>query len=258
MTSQRVVALMYHSILPDPLPSSADRYHFSVSVALFEGQMALLRKWGFLSISLAELRLWIDGQLSLSGPRVLITFDDGYRSVLEHAATVLVQHSLGGTVFLVPAYAGQWNVWDNPQSAFRLATLGWQQVRCLLQLGFEVGSHSLTHLPLSGLDAMSQRTEIVTSKMRIESELGIRIRAFAYPHSQYDSLTPKLISRAGYDLAFCGWPAAITRRSKRTALPRICVYGHETLAQFAAKVRMGVDLGELARHLTRMAWRSTR
>ena len=52
----------------------------------------------------------------------------------------------------------------------------------LHSLGFEIGSHSLTHPYLSKIDPQKAWEEINTSKVILEDKLGTEIRAFCYPY----------------------------------------------------------------------------
>ena len=54
----------------------------------------------------------LDAPLPPGKPVVAITFDDGYRSVREHALPILEQHGFPATMFVPTAYVGDENRWD--------------------------------------------------------------------------------------------------------------------------------------------------
>jgi len=88
----------FHNVVPGPL-DEFDRRLSRLSVAQFEGQVAFLARHLRL-ISLAELLA--RHQSGDDDPRaVTVTFDDGYRGVLAHAAPVLAAAGTTATVFLV-------------------------------------------------------------------------------------------------------------------------------------------------------------
>jgi len=91
------------------------------------------------------------------------------------------------------------------RSLARALFLSWADARALATAGVSVGSHGLTHRPLARLDESDQRTELVESKRRLESELGRPVETLAYPYGwpgTVDALTTRLAREAGYRLAF--------------------------------------------------------
>ncbi len=97
-----------------------------------------------------------------------------------------------------------------------------QDVRPLLEAGFEVGSHSLTHPILPRLDAGRMREEIVESRTRIGALIGRDVTSFCYPNGDNDARCRDLVREAGYVCAVsmaCGgntptaWDALGLRRT---------------------------------------------
>src|SRR5690242_15018302 len=79
--------LMYHKV-GSPVRHRADRF-LNVSSASFSRQMALLKRLGYVGITLEEAVDGLAGLRPLPRRPVCVTFDDGYLSVTEHAAPVL-------------------------------------------------------------------------------------------------------------------------------------------------------------------------
>jgi peptidoglycan/xylan/chitin deacetylase (PgdA/CDA1 family) len=95
---------------------------------------------------------------------------------------------------------------DAPAMARALFT-DWDQVRRLTgpETGLAVGSHGYSHETLAGLDADSQRRELVESKRVLEERLGREVDALAYPYGwpgTYTAETKALAAGAGYRVAF--------------------------------------------------------
>ena len=83
----------------------------------------------------------------------------------------------------------------------------WDQVRRLTgpDTGLSIGSHGHSHQKLAGLDADSQRHELVASKRILADRLGRDAEALAYPYGwpgTYTAGTKALAARAGYRVAF--------------------------------------------------------
>lgn len=87
----------------------------------------------------------------------------------------------------------------------RWAPLTWSEVRALAQQGVSFGAHTKTHPILSRLNEPGkQQEEIAQSKLRIEEELGMKVRHFCYPNGTYedfDDHSIELVRNSGYQTA---------------------------------------------------------
>jgi len=93
--------------------------------------------------------------------------------------------------------------WDAmPQ---QLHPLRWDDVRRMRRSGLvSFGAHTVSHPVLSRCTADVQRSEVVTSKRRLEEELGESCFAFAYPYGKfgdYTGITKQIVTQAGCTLA---------------------------------------------------------
>ena len=88
--------------------------------------MEALRARGFSGISLGTLLdAWYKGA-SLPRNPVVVTFDDGFGNVLEHAAGVLREFHYGATLFAVTDYGGKENDWPGQShEVLRMSLLSW-------------------------------------------------------------------------------------------------------------------------------------
>ena len=145
---------------------------------------------------------------------VLVTFDDGYRSVFELARPILRRYRIPAAVFvcsepvrrqrlfwfdavsraLGPAAVGALRAqpgeaWrtaaaehDTPASAApHLAPMTEDQVRQLADEGFAIGVHTASHAPLAQSPAEVQRHELASCRSALESWTGQRVDTLAYP-----------------------------------------------------------------------------
>lgn len=81
----------------------------------------------------------------------------------------------------------------------------WDQVRELRSAGMYIGGHSVSHPLLARLPRDEQEREIVGCKLRLETELGERMRYFSYPYGGINSFnddTRQLLAAHGVELAF--------------------------------------------------------
>src|SRR6516225_9677770 len=133
------------------------------------------------------------GVLRSGGPMpnrtVAITFDDCYRDNLP-AARVLAEHGLPATFFIPTAFVGTDHVFPWDRHLKRLGNLSWDEVRQIADLGFEVGSHSVTHSDFATLSVAHARRELAESRAVLEERLGRRVRWFAYPFGGRNNFPP--------------------------------------------------------------------
>src|SRR6266480_6947225 len=85
----------------------------SVPPRFFREHMNSLAQRGFAGISLSELIDAWDGVGNLPPRPVVLTFDDGFANLLEHAAPLLSELRFRATIFVVSGRCGQTNDWPN-------------------------------------------------------------------------------------------------------------------------------------------------
>ena len=185
-----VRVLLYHAI---DGPDAADRMGLRVSREAFREQMQLLHTAGYRVVPLTRM---------LEAPSfsrdVAITFDDGYRSEMR-AAETLKEFGFTATFFVVPRFldgmqqpAHYWEHWPH---------MSWDDARALVEGGFEIGAHSMTHPDLTRCDAGRLIEEVAGVKALLERRLEHEIVSFSYPYGRHNRHVRETAGRAGYRLA---------------------------------------------------------
>jgi len=159
-----VPILLYHHIEVSPINSP-----YYVAPDKFEEQLRLLRDWGYTTISTQLLVKAINEGAPLPPKPIILSFDDGDNSVYENAFPLMQKYGFTGAFYLVANYL-------NTDGFVTTA-----QVQEMAAAGWEIGSHSVSHLDLTKLDSATQRKEIVESRKRLEAELGVPVLTIAYP-----------------------------------------------------------------------------
>jgi peptidoglycan/xylan/chitin deacetylase (PgdA/CDA1 family) len=136
------------------------------------------------------------------GGRLAITFDDGYANNFETAAPLLRRYGLPATFFVTTGWMGTRIVapWDE-QLPVRFEWMSWEQLRGLAAQGFEIGSHTHTHINLATSETGAIREELDRSKQTLHRELGVAAKLFAYPFGDPGNITDssrRLVKEAGF------------------------------------------------------------
>jgi peptidoglycan/xylan/chitin deacetylase (PgdA/CDA1 family) len=219
-----VPILMYHRIdtLRPDLP--AITRHLTVDPAAFAAQMSWLGEHGFHAVSNAQLFAALEYGAPLPTRPVAITFDDGYRDVLWHAAPVLHRLGMPATAYVI----------THRISGGDPSFLTWPELRRLEQLGVAVGSHTATHRPLTGETDTDALAELRTSRAALEAHLRHPVQWLAYPMGAEDARVVALTRRAGYVLAVTTRSGDVQRSTEPLRLERFEVLDTTGVAGLAA------------------------
>jgi peptidoglycan/xylan/chitin deacetylase (PgdA/CDA1 family) len=115
--------------------------------------------------------------------QIALTFDDGMRSLHEHALPVLRDAAVSATVFLTTDYVGRNNRWPSlPEHAPTMEMMSWAEVEDLHAAGWAVEAHTATHPDLRQISDDAIREEFERGDQAIEQHLGRRPEIFAYPY----------------------------------------------------------------------------
>jgi peptidoglycan/xylan/chitin deacetylase (PgdA/CDA1 family) len=243
-----VVALGYHGLRGDDWADGSMAFeNLHVRASTFAAHCRVIRDTCD-PISLDDWRAAINGTARLPPRPVLITFDDGYRSVFTIGAPMLAAHALPAVVFTcsdpmarrallwfdaVAARDGEAAVepWKGREYAPWLAAcaLGTQTVsdtdaRALMtseelgilsrQPGIEIGGHTARHAILAQAPPAVQREEILENRAALEAWTGRAVHAFAYPNGRpgvdYTAETVAILRDLGFDFGFTMRPAFAT------------------------------------------------
>jgi peptidoglycan/xylan/chitin deacetylase (PgdA/CDA1 family) len=230
--TDRLPILMYHRVAPT---GSSVMARYRLTPEAFAEQLQYLRDAGFYSVTLENWRAAMAAKKPLPGRAVLLTFDDGYLDFLTHAWPLLKHYGFSATVFLVAEKIGASNSWDQMYDE-KIPLLGWKEIHQLQNEGFEFGSHSASHRLLTALSPVEVVREAARSRAILGRELGVPIKAFAYPYGNCDGAVRHLIGACGYVFGLSCQPALSRFQDPPLALPRIEVTGSDSLREFIAKL----------------------
>lgn len=217
-----VPILLYHWIAISPTDGPNYTSPYYVKPEVFEEEMKLLHDWGYTTITTELLIKAIAEGADLPPRPILITFDDGHLDNYTTAFPIMQKYGFTGVLYIVANFIGA-DQYLNADQIKEMASAGW-----------EVGSHSISHLNLTSLDPERQRYEIVDSREILETKLGIPILTFAYPFGVSNSGVIDYAHFAGYS---AGMSLGFTHdqgTSNLYTLQRRDIKGTYDVKQFAA------------------------
>jgi peptidoglycan/xylan/chitin deacetylase (PgdA/CDA1 family) len=157
---------------------------------------------------------------------------------------VLRAHNFTAVFYLVAGLMGETSRWMLPEVGLELSLMSWETARVLAAEGFQCGAHTVTHPRLAGLDPARCRAELVDARRRLEDELGRPVVHLAYPFGSYDAGVQGIAAEAGYVTA-CSTRAGLSGADDDLlALHRVTIYGHDSLFDFACRLRTGTAMRE--------------
>jgi peptidoglycan/xylan/chitin deacetylase (PgdA/CDA1 family) len=199
--SSILAVLGFHKVGAPP-PGGWDTW-FYVPEATFVGYLTYLREHGWAVISVKSLLRGLAEPGSLPPRSVLVTFDDGYRSLLQVAVPHLLRFGYPAAFFVPTDFIGGSNLFDagvEPEEAI----CDWADLRELTRLGISVESHGAAHRPFSTLTPPEQRGELEKSKAVLEGGLGEAVELFSYPYGDAGpdaDATRRALTESGYKAA---------------------------------------------------------
>jgi peptidoglycan/xylan/chitin deacetylase (PgdA/CDA1 family) len=211
-----VPILVYHNVRPAPPPtlSRAD-LAYEITPRELEAQFAYLADHSFTTVSFAALMERLAGGRAPWPERpVIISFDDGRRSQLDHAVPLLAKHGLTATFFVftnAPDRNGDY--------------MTWAELAALKAAGHEIGSHTVLHEYLTRVDDGTMNRELARSRADIEAGVGEAPLALAYPFGLVDGRVAAATEAAGYAAARGLGQFTDITLADRYALPGFIVTG---------------------------------
>lgn len=216
-----VPILMYH-VIADP-PAGAPYPELYVGSSDFAAQMRWLERHGYRAVTQRDV--WNQWHRGTALPRkpIVISFDDGYRSVADAALPEMRRRSWPGVLNLTVKnlhVSGGLSDW---------------RVRTLVAAGWELASHSLTHPDLPSLGDRALSREVTRSRAVLRARFGVPVDFFCYPAGRYDARVIRAVRRAGY-LGATTTIDGLARPDEPYELRRIRVSGSDGVAGVARKL----------------------
>lgn len=244
-TAMRVPVLMYHRV---GASGNAWEARYTINPENFANQMQTLARKGFQAVPIDDLVDWLEGGRPLPEGAFVLTFDDGFRGVREHALPVLENLRWPCTVFLVSDLIGQTDTWterENP-SGVTYPLLDANEIRDMMQRNVSFHSHTRNHADLPTLNETELADQLAGSRASLSRLLGHDVAYLAYPFGRLDERVEAATRAAGYRAAFSTQPGFNRQGVNRYRIRRLDVFGTDTPSMLLRKIRLGSNDGSLA------------
>ena len=183
-TDEKFTVLSYHEIAD---PGEALIPEYAVTPTMFVRQIDWLKNNGYNFVSVDDILADHGGRRPLPPKAVLITFDDGYRSMYEHAWPLLKMLKIPSVVAVVGAWEeDKGTVNFDGRMITRDKLMTWAQLRELSESGLvEVSSHSfdLHHgiqgNPQGNMEPAATTRRWMADKSAYEDEASYKVRVTA-------------------------------------------------------------------------------
>lgn len=219
----RVSVLGYHEFSSSKPPTA-----MRIRTATFRKQMEALKTLGLPVISMADFIAWKRGEKVIPPRSVIITIDDGWKSVYTDAFPILKEFGYPFTIFLYKNYV------DGGGRALKS-----EWIREMQKHKGTIGSHSVSHPFPSGIKRQLKkgqeayekfmRHEFGESRKFLEQRFGQTVTTYAYPGGFLrDDMYP-FAAEFGYEYLFTVKPGKVRREQDNRALPRYIIHGDSEL-----------------------------
>lgn len=230
----RVSILGYHDF-----SETDEETEMKIRTSKFRRQMEALKTLGLNVVSMEDFQAWKRGEKSIPDKSIVITIDDGWKSVYEDAYPVLKEFGYPFTLFLYKNYV------DGGGKALTIP-----MIEEMMEHGATIGSHAVSHpypaqvkkFRREGPDAFDKflRGEMGESKRFLESKFGEAVTTYAYPGGFQTAEMFKLGEEFGYQQMFTVLPGKVRRDTPNHSISRYVILGtHDHIFKLATAFNNG-------------------
>ena len=208
-----------------------------IRTSKFRSQMEALRELGIEVITMEDFIAWKKGEKEIPEKSVVITLDDGWKSVYTDAYPILKEFGYPFTIYLYKNYV------DGGGKA-----LTTPMIKEMLKNGATIGSHSATH-PFPQTVKKSRKSgeekfdkfldvEMRDSKRFLEQKFKRPVTTFAYPGGYFTEEMLTKGEQVGYSHMFTVQPGKVKRTLPDNILPRYIILGnYDKIFDYATSFR---------------------
>ncbi|NCH55901.1 polysaccharide deacetylase family protein [Cronobacter muytjensii] len=199
-----IPVLTYHHILHDDENTRFRHTSTTTSVRAFSNQMTWLRDQGYATLSLYDLDGYVHNRVNLPARAVVITFDDGLKSVYRYAYPVLKAYGFKATAFIISSRIKRHPQPWEPKS---LQFMSVSELKAIQDV-FDIQSHTHflhrtdgAHHPILLSRTYHNILFDYKRSRRALAQFNPHVLFLSYPFGGYDDKAVKAAGDAGFHLA---------------------------------------------------------
>lgn len=205
----------YHDVYADQpdgsIPYTAAMYHLPVK--RFREQLDIISQSGKDVITVSD---YITGKYK--NDTIVLTFDDGWRGVLEYAIEPLRQHEFNATLFVTRDFIGKPGFLERAQLEYLIAQ------------GIDIGIHGTTHKMLSSCSFEEITWEFEACKDYLETLANRPVEIAALPGGDYNETVLGAVKKAGIRVLCSSIPGINSENTDSLLLKRLAIRNTTTTA----------------------------
>lgn len=234
-----IPVLTYHYLLTDAENTRFLHTSTTTSDDAFNRQMAYLKEAGYTTLSLYQLEDYLHNRINLPGRAVVLTFDDGLKSVCRYAYPLLKQYGFHATAFIITS-----RIKRHPQP-WDPNTLQFMSIEELRQIAdvFDLQSHThfLHRLGPAHRPVLLSRT-LRNIKLDFEhtrralSPFNAQVWYLSYPFGGYSPTAVQAAKDAGFHMALTTKQGKVLPGDNPFALKRLFILRTDSIETMAARL----------------------
>lgn len=255
--TRAVPVLMYHHVCPHP-------GLVTLSPETFEEHMAYLARKKYRALAADEFLEFLQGQRTLDGRNVLITFDDGYLDNYVYAYPLLERYGLKATIFTITGLMGEGAARlhlgagktlpatpDHRACKAAVAQgraddvmLRWSEIEAMEASGaVEIHSHTHSHVrwdqlhPEKSPRLAAVEADLVASHATLKSRLGKDSRHLCWPWGYFEPEYQAAAAGVGFTAQYATVRGANVAGGDPQCIPRLVVK-ERPVGWFATRVAL--------------------
>ena len=191
-----IPALMYHSISEVPAGWPAD---LCVVPGVFEEHLQYLKAQGYNVVTAPQAVILLKSRQNVMNT-VIVTFDDGYENNYTEAFPLLKKYGFRGNFYVVGNDVGKVKNQDGMKKY-----MTFDQIKEMYDQGMEIGSHSMSHDPLTSIKPELLPWEIYQPLNLFYQKMNFWISGIAFPNGAFnDAIIAEIRKYFKYEYGFSG------------------------------------------------------
>ncbi len=217
----KIPVLYYHEVVPQGQGYTYQK----IEVQKFEEQLEFITKQGYQSVFFSEAKQFAKQKIK----SIIITFDDGFKTVYNYAFPLLKKYRIKATLFLCPKYIEEGHDYY----------LTWEMIKEMLSSGLiEIGSHTYSHVDVRSVSRERLLEQLILTDNSIKNNLGIISSIFCFPYGVFNKKALNTLDEySKYEYYVVSYFGRANFRKKNKRVQRLGVNNDDSIETFDRKLK---------------------